>query len=312
MRLDLLSDHMVLWQNVSQYAPQVAAADRAGAPLIMGETNSVSCSGRSGISDTFGAALWTVDYVLLGASLGLEKTYFHLGAQSEYSAFTPVGYELKNETLPAGIRPNWYSHYFVAKVVARPEDLAAPFSIAALGGDANSSSLSGYAVYSGAAERTKPSLQKLVFLDMGVWNGTEGLSNPSTLSATDGTMFSEGIRPNRTLNIETSWCTGRSATVTRLIGPGTNAKSNVTVSGVVFDPNSGNMVGKETKEYVKVGEDGAITITMKRAEAVLLEMEDATSCGALPPSTSAAVSTRSFVGRNLAFVLCVTGLMLLL
>ncbi|KAG4217930.1 hypothetical protein PC116_g33590, partial [Phytophthora cactorum] len=54
----------------------------------MGETNSVSCSGKSGISDTFGAALWGVDYVLLGASIGIRKTYFHLGAQSEYSAFT--------------------------------------------------------------------------------------------------------------------------------------------------------------------------------------------------------------------------------
>lgn len=62
LRLDLLSDHSVLWQNVSQYIPQIAAADAAGAPLVMGETNSASCSGKSGISDTFGAALWSVDY----------------------------------------------------------------------------------------------------------------------------------------------------------------------------------------------------------------------------------------------------------
>lgn len=314
MRLDLLSDHLVLWQNVSQYAPQVAAADRAGAPLIMGETNSVSCSGRSGISDTFGAALWTVDYVLLGASLGLEKTYFHLGAQSEYSAFTPAGgYELKNETLAGGIRPNWYSHYFVAKVVAAPKDLTAPYRIAALGGEANSSSLSGYAVYSGAAGKTRPRLDKLVFLDMGVWNGTEGLSNPSTLSATDGTMFSEGTRPNRTLNIATSWCVGRNTTVTRMLGPGTNSKSVVTVSGVAFDPETGEMVGEETKESVKVGEDGAITITMRRAEAVLLEMEDTTPCdGALPPLTSVAVSTGIGFGRGLVFFVSLAGLILLL
>ena len=62
LRLDLLSDHAVLWKNVSQYIPQVRAADEAGAPLVMGETNSASCSGKSGISDTFGAALWGVDY----------------------------------------------------------------------------------------------------------------------------------------------------------------------------------------------------------------------------------------------------------
>ncbi|KAK8102577.1 hypothetical protein PG984_015723 [Apiospora sp. TS-2023a] len=315
MRLDLLSNHLVLWQNVSQYAPQVAAADRAGAPLVMGETNSVSCSGRSGISDTFGAALWTVDYVLMGASLGLEKTYFHLGAQSEYSAFTPAGhdYDLKNETLVGGIRPNWYSHYFVAKVVASPKDVSKSYAIAALGGTANSSSLSGYAVYSGAADKTKPRLDKLVFLDMGVWNGTEGLSNPSTLSATDGTMFSEGARPNRTLNIATSWCAGQNVTLTRLLGPGSNAKSGVTVSGVAFDPESGDMINEETKEFVKVGEDGAVTVTMRRAEAVLLEMVDVTSgsCNLTPP-TSAAVSTSISVDGVLAFVVSVAGLILLM
>ncbi|KAK7946831.1 uncharacterized protein PG986_011152 [Apiospora aurea] len=292
--------------------PQVAAADRAGAPLIMGETNSVSCSGRSGISDTFGAALWTVDYVLLGAALGLEKTYFHLGAQSEYSAFTPIGYELKNEILEGGIRPNWYSHYFVAKVVAAPTDVNVNYSIAALGGEANSSSLSGYAVYSGAAEKAKPHLKKLVFLDMGVWNGTEGLSNPSTLSVTDGTMFSEGARPNRTLNIATSWCAGSSAIVTRLQGPGTNAKSNMTVSGVSFDPESGDMLGGGTTESVKVGKDGAVTISVRQAEAVLLEMEDATACAGPLPPTSAAVSTNIYANGVLALGSSMMGLLLLM
>ncbi|KAK7973901.1 hypothetical protein PG989_015749 [Apiospora arundinis] len=316
MRLDLLSDHLVLWKNVSQYAPQVAAADRAGAPLIMGETNSVSCSGRSGISDTFGAALWTVDYVLMGAALGLEKTYFHLGAQSEYSAFTPEGYVLKNETLVAGIRPNWYSHYFVSKVVAPPastgsRNASSPYyQIAALGGpDVNTSSLSGYAVYSGGGKDKPSHLNKLVFLDMGVYNGTEGLSNPSTLSATDGAMFSEGARPNRALSLATSWCPGRQATVTRLLGPGTNAKSNVTVSGVTFDPESGDMrKGEEIKESVKVGDDGAVRITMRRAEAVLLEMEDTKPCGR--PLTAASTIVRA--DGILALVMSVAGSMIFL
>lgn len=89
MRLDLLSNHTALWLNVSQYVPQVAAADAANTSLVFGETNSVSCSGRSGISDTFGAALWSADYVLLAASIGMPQVYFHLGAQSQYSAFTP-------------------------------------------------------------------------------------------------------------------------------------------------------------------------------------------------------------------------------
>ncbi|ORY63264.1 uncharacterized protein BCR38DRAFT_458453 [Pseudomassariella vexata] len=260
MSLDLLSNHTTLWLNVSQYIPQVAAAEAAGTPLVMGETNSVSCGGRSGISDTFGAALWGVDYVLMAASLGIQKVYFHLGAQSEYSSFTPQGYEYKNDTLTAGIRPGWYGHYFVAKAMAAPENET--LSLAALPG-ANSSELSGYAVYSGAQ------VQKLVFLDMGVWNGTKGLSNPSTLNATDGTVFSEGERPNTTLRVMTPWEKGSSVTITRLSAPGTNAKSNVTVAGLSFDGETGDKVGEETVEAVTVENGGLVDLRIVRAEACL-------------------------------------------
>ncbi|KAI1387456.1 glycoside hydrolase superfamily [Hypoxylon trugodes] len=295
MRLDLLSNHTTLWLNVSQYVPQVAAADKAGAPLVMGETNSVSCSGKSGISDTFGAALWGVDYVLMGASIGIKKTYFHLGAQSEYSAFTPKSYELKNETLAPGIRANWYGHYFVAKVAAAQN--SQNLSIVALPA-ANTSSLSGYAVYTG--EEQQRSLSKLVFLDMGVWNGTEGLSNNSTLKATDGTVFSEGERPSSTIRVATSWSSGRNVSVTRLTGPGTNAKSGVAVSGVTFDPATGDKTGEEKVESVSVGENGQVEFSIKRAEGVLLEVVDASSSGnpngSSPVDTSGAERVRLWGG----------------
>ncbi len=283
MRLDLLSDHATLWRNVSQYAPQAAAADRAGAPLVMGETNSVSCGGRSGISDTFGAALWGVDYVLADASIGVEKTYFHLGAQSEYSGFTPLAYRYKNESLAAGIRPGWYAHYFIAQVVApaagagaaeeeeeeEEEEEKEDLGVAGIPA-ANSSSLSGYAVYSRKAGGA--ALRKLVFLDMGVWNGTEGLGNPSTLSATDGAAFSGGARPARRLRVATPWPAGGSVAVARLAAPGTNAKSGVTVSGVAFDPETGDRVGEEARETLTVGEGGVVEVELERAHAVLLQV----------------------------------------
>lgn len=262
MRLDLLSNHAVLWQNVSQYIPQVAAADRAHSPLVFGETNSVSCSGRSGISDTFGAALWGVDYILMSASLGIQKVYFHLGAQSDYSSFVPLPFIEKNESLAAGIRAPFYGHYFLAQVVAGSEGLG----VTALAG-ANESSLSGYGVYSG--ER----LRKLVFLDMGVWNGTAGLHNPSTLSATDGTVFSNGTRPVSHMRVQTSWPSGANIHVVRLNAPGTNAKSGVDVSGVTFDPATGAKIGKLNEETLKVGGRGVVSFDLQQAQGVLLEVE---------------------------------------
>lgn len=270
MRLDLLSNHTTLWLNVSQYGPQVAAADAANTTLVLGETNSVSCSGRSGISDTFGAALWSTDYVLMAAAMGIPKVYFHLGAQSQYSAFTPWGYRLDNETLTAGIRANFYSHYFVAHVVQGLGDEEAAYQIAALPG-ANSSELSGYAIYRSHGEGQKR-LAKVVFLDMGVWNGTEGLGNPSTLGSTDGTVFSAGARPSYNMSVTTPWPAGQAVEVVRLQGPGTNAKSLVNVSGVTFDSATGAKLGDLRREYVSVGQGGLVQFGMVEAEGVLLQL----------------------------------------
>jgi hypothetical protein len=262
MRLDLLSHHTTLWRNVSQFIPQIEAADRAGIPLVMGETNSVSCGGRSGISDTFGAALWAVDYVLLGASLGLQKIFFHLGAQSEYSAFTPEPYNYKNESLTSGIRSTWYSHYFIAKVVASKGHQT--LTVAALP-DANSSTLAGYGIYGAKM------LEKLVFLDMGIWNGTDGLSNPSTIDVADRNQLSRAIRPKNDLVVSTTWPSGQQVAITRMSAPGTNAKSKITVSGVIFDMESGVKVGNEANETLTVGENGRLSIPLTRAEGVLVE-----------------------------------------
>lgn len=264
MRLDLLSNHTVMWLNISQYVPQVAAAEEAGSVFVLGETNSISCGGHSGISDTFGAALWGVDYVLGAASIGAQQLYFHQGAQSEYSSFTPIAYEYKGENLTAGIRAPYYGHYFISKVVSGSDTL----HVAALP-EANSSSLSGYGIYGSSNQ-----LKKMVFLDMGVWNGTEGLSNPSTLSSTDSSSHSNGTRPVREMQVRTSWTRGKKVALTRLSAPGTNAKSDVNVSGVSFDSSTGATVGKEKKEHVKVGKNGLVTFEIPQAGAVLLELSE--------------------------------------
>lgn len=272
MRLDLLSDHSVLWRNVSQYVPQVAAADEAGAHLVMGETNSASCSGHSGISDTFGAALWAVDYVLLSASIGMRQVYFHLGAQSEYSAFTPLPYELKGESLEPGIRAPWYAHYFLAHVVSG-DDSDGELSVAQLPG-ANASDLSGFGIWG-----SDSSLRKLVLLDMGVWNASSGLSNPSTLSASDSASRSNGTRPSRRFEIQVPWANGTAVEALRLSAPGTNAKSAVDVSGVTFDAkDGGSVIGEPEWEAFKVV-SGTVSFEVPRAGGILLQVGSAVGGG---------------------------------
>lgn len=67
-----------------------AASHDAGIPYRIVETNSFSGGGKRGVSDTLGAALWTLDYMLTiatqgGAGLNIETGMNQLGFVSPYS-----------------------------------------------------------------------------------------------------------------------------------------------------------------------------------------------------------------------------------
>jgi hypothetical protein len=53
-------------------------------PFIMMETNTASCGGFPGISDSFGAALWGIDYALQMTYANFSAAFMHLGGQNVY------------------------------------------------------------------------------------------------------------------------------------------------------------------------------------------------------------------------------------
>ncbi|KAJ3535347.1 hypothetical protein NM688_g6992 [Phlebia brevispora] len=94
--LTALMSHSGIVSYTSQFESEAAAAHAAGIDYFLGETNSATCGG-GGISPTFGAALWIMDYVLQGALIGADRLYFHQGTISncaycfwgESSIFSP-------------------------------------------------------------------------------------------------------------------------------------------------------------------------------------------------------------------------------
>jgi hypothetical protein len=77
----------------SMIAMMKQASTAAHVPYRICETNSFSGGGRPGVSDTFGAALWTLDYMLTLAwgdagGVNMETGVNHLGFVSSYS---PLG-----------------------------------------------------------------------------------------------------------------------------------------------------------------------------------------------------------------------------
>ncbi|KAI0743496.1 hypothetical protein C8Q80DRAFT_842489 [Daedaleopsis nitida] len=73
-----LMSHSGIVKYVQQFKAEATTVHNAGKRFFIAETNSATCGG-GGISPTFGAALWIVDYVLQSALIGAERLYFHHG-----------------------------------------------------------------------------------------------------------------------------------------------------------------------------------------------------------------------------------------
>ncbi|CAK7201835.1 hypothetical protein SEUCBS139899_004550 [Sporothrix eucalyptigena] len=74
-----LMAHTSVVSNVAGYDSDVAAAIAVGKPYVFGESNSATGGGASGVSPTFGAALWTLDYSVRAVYANISRTYFHHG-----------------------------------------------------------------------------------------------------------------------------------------------------------------------------------------------------------------------------------------
>ncbi|KAL3444835.1 hypothetical protein BJX65DRAFT_310425 [Aspergillus insuetus] len=76
--LTTLMSHESIVAGAFKYQAQVDAAESANKPYLFGETNSVS-GGGAGVSPTYGAGLWILDYMMQGLLVGSKGMYFHQG-----------------------------------------------------------------------------------------------------------------------------------------------------------------------------------------------------------------------------------------
>ncbi len=82
-------DHSSSVNLVANYLNSTAYAQSKGKELIMFETNTASCGGFAGISDSFGAALWGLDYALQLAYANFSGVLMHTGGQTVYYNVRP-------------------------------------------------------------------------------------------------------------------------------------------------------------------------------------------------------------------------------
>ncbi|KAJ7749319.1 glycoside hydrolase family 79 protein [Mycena maculata] len=82
-------NHSFVVSLVQPYLNAASIAQAAGKPFLMFETNSASCGGFPGLSDSFGAVLWALDYGLQMAYSNFSGANLHVGGQNVfYNPFT--------------------------------------------------------------------------------------------------------------------------------------------------------------------------------------------------------------------------------
>ncbi|KAG8936132.1 hypothetical protein FRC03_011153 [Tulasnella sp. 419] len=111
--------HQSATDFVAPYIIPVARSQALGKPFILLETNTASCGGFPGISDSFGSALWGIDMGLKMASSNFTNAMFHVGGQNVYyNPFTPPP---TNETAfrKWSTGAIFYSNVFVAEAFGK-------------------------------------------------------------------------------------------------------------------------------------------------------------------------------------------------
>lgn len=71
-------------EQIAEYN-RIMSIGKGRVPIIFGETNPLYNQGKPGLSNSFGAALWGVDFNLYSASAGFKRVHMHQGTNYRVS-----------------------------------------------------------------------------------------------------------------------------------------------------------------------------------------------------------------------------------
>ena len=257
----------------SQYAveeiyPSAKAALDSGKPWVIGEFNSISCSGQPNVTDTFAQALWAVDVDLIYASLNATSVHLHQGATLVFQSSDQVntagedagpGFSTYDFVYPtdsskrgkARALPSFVAQLFMAEAFSTPDTRVRALSTPA---GVNSDRFSAYAFYVGDR------VSKLALVNM----------NPYyTNSSSDYTESFEIPASLRSHGRDQ-----KQAYVKRMTAPYVDEKNtvNATWAGQSFE--NGTAIGDVQLE--KLGRDNVVSV--RGSEAVLVFLDEEGVC----------------------------------
>ncbi|KAK9777465.1 hypothetical protein SCAR479_05858 [Seiridium cardinale] len=248
-----LMNHTRTKQSVDTHVSEYNTIN-PGIPHIFGETNSLYNQGRPGLSNTFGAALWGVDFLLYSASVNIQRVHLHMGTNYRYQSWQPITTNITS----IGTKAPYYGNIAVAAFLGNLG--ISPVQIAELdtgGGDHE-------AAYLAYVDNV---LRRVMFINLNEYNYTLNGTGP-------------GLNPEprtvRTYSLNVGNLTN-TASVQRLYANGSDAITGITWDGYSYnyELDEGRPVRLDNVTY---GEKlnitgGVVQVGVADSQAVIVDLD---------------------------------------
>jgi hypothetical protein len=107
MDLDSTNAQFKYWEK------QIKIGLSTGVPYVLREMSSVGPIGMHGVSDVFGASLWTLNFFCYMATLNVSSVQMHMTDNSNASAWQPINVYGQAPF----VRPQYYAHAAIAQII---------------------------------------------------------------------------------------------------------------------------------------------------------------------------------------------------
>ncbi|KAI0830413.1 hypothetical protein F5Y06DRAFT_290641 [Hypoxylon sp. FL0890] len=278
LTLEHLMDLKTTEDQFEAWADELKRAQQTPYPYALREMGVVGPIGLAGVTDVFGTSLWTLNFLLYAASLGVSSVGFHMTDNSNASAWQPTSmYGLQPH-----VRPLYYAIAAFDQVIgSSPTTQILQYQMMQGSADDYNDFIRTYSVYQ------EQQLASMIIINARMVNSTQQNKGGITIQ----------------LQLPTNAAVGRETVyLSYLTNDGADSTLNTTWNGISFelsDDGTPTQVS-DSQRTVLVDDDGIAKFTVRDSEAVVAslggkvgrDMELATSsCSA--PSQDGANDPRS-------------------
>ncbi|KAI4645856.1 hypothetical protein J4E93_005434 [Alternaria ventricosa] len=281
MDLDATNTQFKYWEK------QVGIALKTDHPYVLREMSSVGPIGMPGVSDTLGASLWTLNFFLYAASIGISSVQMHMTDNSNASAWSPIPMYGRETSF---VRPQYYAHAAVAQIVGNGNGTT---QIAALStsnvGAAYDGRIRAYAAYA------NDHLQSITMINAKQANASSSDKGSFTFNLNLGSAHAN-----------------KDVFISYLTGPGAESQTDVTWNGMKYDDITGaSSVTDNTVTTTKADGNGRISVPVRDSQAAVANIGSQIGTNAVlkPDGTQAKKSSAASTPTGAANYAIISGLL---